>query len=103
MDRGLDALNGQNLADAKKLRRGMSGDSAEHHKALSDLEEAMRLRFIGKRTLFSFQKGFLVTIASMRGLVKDVTAQLGPAPGSYVLTGRVNQDPLESFFGLRVY
>ncbi|KAF0288772.1 Transposable element P transposase [Amphibalanus amphitrite] len=98
LDRGLDALNGQNLADAKKLRRGMSGDSAEHQKALSDLEKAVKLRFIGKRTLFPFQKGFLVTIASMRGLVNDVTAQLGP--DSYVLTGRINQDPLESFFGL---
>ena len=68
------------------------------HTTRHDLEAAVRLPFDGKAGLLPFQKGFLVTIASMRGLVRDVTARLGPA--SYVLTGRVNQDPLESFFSL---
>ena len=98
LDRGLDALNAHNPTDPKELRRGMRADSREHQKALDDLEAAVRLPFEGKTGLLPFQKGFLVTIASMRGLVTDVTARLGP--GSYVLTGRVNQDPLESFFSL---
>ena len=98
LDRGFDALNAQSPADAKELRRGMRPDSSVHQSALTDLEAAARLPFEGKVALLPCQKGLLVTIASMRGLVAQVTTRLGPS--SYVLTGRINQDPLESFFGL---
>ena len=54
----------------------------------------------GGRASFHCKKknGLLVTIASTCHLVSDVAARLGPA--SYVLTGLLNQNPLESLFSL---
>lgn len=97
-DSGIDALNGQCPVDPKPLRRGMRASSEGHLKALEDLEGAVRLLFNGKRRLLPFQSGLLATINSLRGLVGDVAAEFGP--DAYVLPGRVNQDALESFFGL---
>ena len=58
----------------------------------------MRLKLQGKTSLLPYQKGFLVTIQSLRGLVADLLPVLGQ--GSYILPGRINQDLVESFFSL---
>ena len=67
---------------------------------MDDLRTAVRLRFAGRAGLLPLQKknGLLVTIASTCHLVSDVTARLGLA--SYVTTGLLNQNPLESLFSL---
>ena len=58
----------------------------------------MTLTMDNKTSLLPFQKAFLVTINSMRGLVDDLLSRLGP--DAYILSGRINQDILESFFSL---
>ena len=58
----------------------------------------MRLKLEGKTSLLPYQKGFIVTIKSMRGIVGDLLPLLGP--NAYLLSGRINQDGLESFFSL---
>ncbi|KAF0297803.1 Transposable element P transposase [Amphibalanus amphitrite] len=96
---GFDVLNGQSPCDSNRLRRGLGSASAEAFQVLTDLETAIRNMTVGQRSsLMPFQKGFLVTIRSMRGLVADMVDRLGPS--TYVLTGRVNQDAVESFFGM---
>lgn len=97
-DSGFDALNGQCPTDLKTLRRGMAVGSIGHHKALDELEAAVSLKFSKKSSLLPFQKGFIVSIKSMRGVVADLAQLIGP--NTYVLTGRINQDLLESFFSL---
>ena len=68
-DSGFDALNGQCPTDVKPLRRGMKASSKAHFEALADLEAAMRLKLEGKTSLLPCQKGLIVTIKSMRGIV----------------------------------
>ena len=54
---------------------------------------------VGKaRHQYPFQKGLLVTVRSVRGLLKDMQTQFGPE--TYLLTRHLTQDKLESVFGL---
>jgi hypothetical protein len=52
------------------------------------------LRVIGKKTLLPFQKGFLISIASTKGLF----AELKSEGKQCLLTAHCNSDPAENFF-----
>lgn len=55
------------------------------------------MRCNGKKTLQTFQKGILISIKSIKLLFKDMNMKYNI---SYILTHRLNQDSLESFFSL---
>ena len=71
----------------------------------SDFETAMRTMKLGQRISFlPFQKGFIITIRSMRGLVADMIERLPPPPTTYVLSGKggANFHPTPSEANCRV-
>lgn len=53
------------------------------------------MRCIGKISLLTFQKGILMSITSLKSLFQDMKQKFDC---SYILTHRLNQDSLESFF-----
>ena len=97
IDAGMDVLNAGHPGDVKLLRRGYSG-RPEQEAALSALaEEIAAFRVGSAKFLYPFQKGLLVTIRAVRGLLADVQAKFGS--DTYILTRRLTQDRLDSFFG----
>ena len=96
VDAGFDVLNARACSDPKPLRQGFPRMPVQHQ-VLKRLEWLMlNARFGAKKSLLPFQKGFLVTLASMKALANDMQDMFGDAV--YLLTGRVTQDSLESFF-----
>ena len=96
VDAGFDVLNARAYSDPKPLRQGFPRHAGQYE-ALEQLELLVQHARFGKhKDLLPFQKGFLITIASMRLLADDVRRMFGA--DTYMLTGRVTQDPLESFF-----
>lgn len=79
-DAGMDVLNSCHLRDGKPLRRGYRG-SPEQEAALTALEEETRAMRVGPRreSLLAFQKGMLISVASVRGLL---TRAVGAADSS---------------------
>ena len=98
VDAGMDVLNAGHPADVKSLRRGYSG-RPEQEDALTALVEEVAAFRVGKASfLYPFQKGLLVTVRAVRGLLADLQARFGD--NTYLLTRHLTQDRLESFFGL---
>ena len=95
-DNGMDVLNSAHLRDAKPLRRGYSG-RPEQEAALDALVvEATHMRVGKAKSPYPFQRGLLVTVRSVRGLLKDLQDRYGPE--TFLLTRHLTQDKLESFF-----
>ena len=93
-----DLLNAANPCDNKPLRRGYDG-SAEQEAVLDEAARELAAMRIGKAAhLYAFQKGWLVSIQSVRGLLADMKEKFGPQ--TYLLTRRLTQDQLESMFGV---
>ena len=98
VDEGFDVLNSAHPKDVKPLRRGYSGQP-EQEAALTELVKETTAMRIGKaRHLYPFQKGILVTVKSVRGLLADVRSRYGA--DTYLLTRHLTQDRLEGFFGM---
>lgn len=71
---------------------------AEHDRILNKMEFITReMRIGGKKTLLPFQKGILNNITALKMLYADLKERHNI---SYLLTYRLNQDPLEMFFGM---
>lgn len=71
---------------------------AEHNSILNKMEFITREMRIGeKKTLMPFQKGILNNITAIKMLYADLKEMHNI---SYLLTYRLNQDPLEMFFGM---
>ena len=97
-DKMTDVLNGIHPGDRKPLRRGYQG-SEEQEQVLDEASRELAvMRFGASSVLYPFQKGLLVTIRSVRGLLEDLREQLGT--NTYILTRRLTQDRLEGFFGM---
>ena len=62
------------------------------------VEELLAMRFGSARHLFPFQKAMLVTIRSVRGLLRDMRSTSGG--DTYLLTRRLTQDQLEGLLGM---
>ncbi len=58
-------------------------------------EEIQSCRFGSRRSLLPFQHGFAINIVSLKGLHRDISSK---TKAKYILTPRLNQDCLESFF-----
>ena len=99
-DKMTDVLNGIHPGDRKPLRRGYQGSEEQDQEQVLDeaTQELAVMRFGASSVLYPFQKGLLVTIRSVRGLLEDLREQLGP--NTYILTRRLTQDRLEGFFGM---
>ncbi|KAF0305951.1 Transposable element P transposase [Amphibalanus amphitrite] len=99
LDSGMDVLNAIHPKDVKPLRRGYSG-TTEQESALTALEkEARELRVCPRKdALLPFQKGIILSVSSVRGLLQDLKAKFGEQ--TYLLTRRLSQDRLEGFFGM---
>ena len=61
--------------------------------------ETTQTRIGVTRHMFHFQKGLVQTVASVRGLLRDMQSEFGEK--TCLLTRRLTQDHLESFFGKR--
>ena len=98
VDEGFDVLNAGHPDDVKPHRRGYRG-SPEQEAALTALQrEVEGLRVGDARHLLPFQRGLLVDIRSVRGLLADLKGSIGPQ--TYIMTRRLTQDRLEATFGL---
>ncbi|KAF0303898.1 Transposable element P transposase [Amphibalanus amphitrite] len=97
-DKVCDVLNSASPADPKSLRRGYK--ASEEQEAVLDgaVEELLAMRFGSARHLYPFQKAMLVTIRSVRGLLRDMRSAFGE--DTYLLTRRLTQDQLEGLFGM---
>ena len=92
VDNGFDVLNAGHPGDVKPFRRGYSG-TPEQEEALTTLQrEVEGLRVGSSQHLLPFQKGLLVDIRSVRGLLKELEKNLGP--DIYLLTRGLSQDRL---------
>lgn len=81
VDKPLNAAFGNNLRDQLKVL----------HKFKNVCE---KMRACGKKALLPFQRGFLMSIRSLKG----VFTQVKSLNGQYVLTTHLNQDALENTF-----
>lgn len=95
MDAACDVLNAIHPRDVKVLRRGYCGSAAQEEVLSAAAAECAEMRVVGAKKPYVFQKAFLVTVTSMRGLLADLRRLYGDV---YLLTRRANQDRLESFF-----
>ena len=91
-----DCLNSRSCMDPNPLQRAMSADQPQVDKFL----EAC-VQWIEKWTVKDCRtpppciNGFIMTIKSVRLLAADMIASGSP----YLITSRLNQDPLENLFG----
>ena len=93
---GFDVLNSRapmHPTCNMKSAYGISPSSQEE--ALNKLERLCEtMRVVGKTKMLPFQTAFLVSIESLRGLFADLKKE----DFSYIMTPKLNQDILESFF-----
>ncbi len=98
VDRWFDVSNSQSKFDRKEMRCGLR---VHHDKQVSVLEEfhdeVKGLQVIGKSGLLPWQTGICHTIKAMLLLYDHVKSIHGL---EYVLTRRLNQDPLEHSFSV---
>ena len=96
VDNFFDVFNSRIPYADKPMRCGYGLNLEQQNSALTEMEQLARLSRVGKnKALLPFQKGILMSIKSLRMLLPELTAQYSV---SYLLTHRVNQDCLESFF-----
>ena len=93
---GFDVLNSRipvNKTAPLKSAYGMCIE--EQSNALNELAHLCKsMRVVGKTKMLPFQNAFLISIESVKGLSNDLKKE----GFSYMMTSRVNQDVLESFF-----
>ena len=98
IDNGFDVLNSRLRYADKNLRCGLGEHWEEQRAALGRMQRLMATaRFGGKTTLVPCQKGWIISIRSTLGLFEDMRRE----PGfTFLLTSRLNQDLVESFFSM---
>lgn len=93
---GFDVLNSRiPICGVNPLKSAYGNCLKEQDEALDKLHHLiLTMRVKGQKNLLPFQKGFLISINSIRGLFKELKSD----GYSYILTYRLNQDVLESYF-----
>ena len=91
---GLAGAEGALLPSTDRTGRCPCGEAA----LTALVEEVAAFRVGRAHFLYPFQKGLLVTVRAVRGLLADLQAKFGNC--TYLLTRHLTQDRLESFFGL---
>ncbi len=93
-----DVLNSRIPYDEKNKMKSSFGD--ERFQWQNEILEKMKklmytMRVGNNKNLLPFQRGFIISIESLRGLYRDFMKK---HHGRYLLTSRLNQDCLENFF-----
>lgn len=93
---GFDVLNSRiPICGVNPLKSAYGNCLQEQDEALDKLHNLiLTMRVKGQTNLLPFQKGFLISINSIRGLFRELKSD----GYSYILTYRLNQDVLESYF-----
>jgi len=93
-----DMMNSYTPTETLCTKKPYGSNIDDQNKCLNKMYELMfSMRCNGKNTLQTFQKGILISIKSVKLLFKDMNMKYNI---SYILTHRLNQDSLESFFSL---
>ena len=96
VDSYFDVFNSRIPYADKPLRCGYGLKLSQQNVALDKMEQLISATRVGNhRALIPFQKGILMSIKSLRSLFPELAARYDV---SYLLTHRINQDCLESFF-----
>lgn len=94
---GFDVLNSRTPMHPNKLKSGYGMFQNEQNEALTKLYDlCSSMRVAGKKNLLPFQKGFLISINSIKGLYSDLKNE----GYLYLMTSRCNQDVLEGYFSM---
>ena len=98
INNGFDVLNSRvPVCPGNKLKSAYGNSFQEQENALNEFHKLIStMRAAGKKrtTLLPFQKGFIISIKSIRCLYQDLRKE----GYTYLLTSRCNQDVLESYF-----
>lgn len=94
-----DILNSKiPIKDSRSTMKAYGLALAEQNKILLETDYLItNLRGLGKRAMYPFQRGILVTNSSLRGLYNYLKDNYNI---TYLLTNRLNQDVLENFFSI---
>jgi len=88
-------MNSKTMNSTKKLACGLGIHQEEQLSILDQMKNSIStMRVIGKKSLLPFQKGILISIASTKGLFKEVSDQ----GLQFLLTAHCNSDPTENAF-----
>ena len=91
-----DVLNSRTTSAKFAWQAPYGMDTDRQDGLLDSMSQTMsQMRVIGKTALMPFQKGFIMSIAAVKGLYQDLNARFGT---NFLLTARLNQDCLENFF-----
>lgn len=98
VNNGFDVLNSRMPNHPfNKLKSAYGLHIEEQNVALNELFDlCSSMRVMGKTELLPFQKGFLISINSLKGLYEDLKSE----GYTYIMAARCNQDILESYFSL---
>ena len=91
-----DCFNSTSVFHPNKYKRALNDDTV-HKKYLNEMVNFIRSWNIGNisNQMFKFNKGWIVSINSLLMLWDDLKAE----GFKFILTRRLNQDPLENYFG----
>lgn len=91
-----DIMNSYSPSQTPNIKKPYGLFLSEQDEALDTMYITVKtMRCLGKGTLQIFQKGILMSISSLRGLYSDMKEMV---QCKFLLTHRLNQDSLESFF-----
>lgn len=94
---GFDVMNARIPDHFNKLKSAFGMHIDEQNAALTKFHDlCTSIRVIGRKNLLPFQKGFIISIKSTKGLYADLKSE----GYSYLMTSRCNQDVLESYFSM---
>lgn len=95
VDSWFDCMNSRRIWDTKKASCAFGLNLDEQMTALNKMEMIIKtMKINGRSSQLPFQKGFLMSIQSMRGLFAWAKLQ----GLSFILTSHLNQDVLENLF-----
>ena len=96
LDGGFDVQNSRTMFADKPLRCALGIHWEEQHAALLKTKDLMETaRFGGRKSLLPCQKGWILSIRSTLALFEEMRRVEG---FTFLLTARLNQDILESYF-----
>jgi len=94
-----DLMNSRNPQETLFTKQPFGTDFLAQNAILNRMEEAMtNMRVGSSNTLYPFQRGFLYSIHSMRGLFHDLSGHSMRI--NFILTHRLNQDLAENAFSV---
>jgi hypothetical protein len=99
MNDWFDLMNSRTIQEAQRKKKPLGMDLAAQMDLLDRVEQAViNFRVLGKKHLYVFQKGMLISIRSTRDIFHQLSGR--SLRINYLLTSRLNQDMAENAFSL---